>query len=77
MDDRLTVVVHDYTHFEQRAVDPRPDVHGHGVVVGCEGDHVLSVGVEHVVVGDAVPSGGGLDLHRPRLDTPRVAVNMC
>ena len=63
MNDRLTVVINDDADLELLTVSCWAHEHRGGRIVGGEHDHVVALGVEHVVVADAVLARAGLDVH--------------
>jgi hypothetical protein len=62
MDDCLAIIIDDHTNLQRLAGARGADEHRDRLVVRCEGDEVVSVGVEHVVVVDAVLAGARLDV---------------
>ena len=77
VDHRSARVVGDDTDLQRLAARRQADKHRDRVVVSLEGLPVMSKGVEHVVVGDTVLAGAGLDVHSQSETTKRTTVNTC
>ena len=63
MDDCCPVGVHDDADLQWGSASGRPDEHDHVRIVSVEGSPVVSVGVVHVCVEDAVLAGACFDFH--------------
>jgi len=76
MNDGDAIGIIDNTDLERLTVGRRPDEHGDVGIIGLEASPVMSKGVEHVVIDDAVLAGARLDVHPPRLRTRLRIVNI-
>ena len=77
MDDGFAIVIDNHSNLQRLAGLRRADEHRDRLVVGCEGDVVVSVGVEHVVIVDAVLAGARLDVRFHTIGRGAYIVNMC
>ncbi len=63
MDDRFTISIDNHTDLNWCTVLSWSHEHRHRHIVGFKGFPVMSVGVNHVIVGDTVLTGTVLDIH--------------
>jgi hypothetical protein len=79
MDDRnaIAIGIVDDTDFRRLTIRRWSDEHRDVRIISLEASPVVSECMQHVVIGDTVLAGAGLDVHLPRLRTKSTIVNIC